>query len=209
MELTARKRRPIHRLSGGQRKRVSIGVELLTKPTLFFLDEPTSGLDPGLETRMMELMRKVADQGRTVLLVTHATQNVTLCDKVVFMAPGGYLAFFGPPQEALEYFGVETFAEIYDTARRSRSAGGVGGAVRGIALPRESTWTRASAGRLPRRAAARTAAARRPAGPETAARRVLSQFRTLTARYIAMILKDSRNLIILLLQAPIIGVLLG
>ncbi len=89
MELTPRKDVEIHRLSGGQRKRVSIGVELLTEPTLFFLDEPTSGLDPGLETRMMQLMRKVADTGKTVILVTHATQNVTLCDKVIFLAPGG------------------------------------------------------------------------------------------------------------------------
>jgi ABC-type multidrug transport system ATPase subunit len=91
-------------LSGGQRKRVSIGVELLTKPGLFFLDEATSGLDPGTETEMMELLRDLADGGRTVILVTHATKNVMMCDQVVFLAKGGYLAFFGPPNEALDYF---------------------------------------------------------------------------------------------------------
>jgi ABC transport system ATP-binding/permease protein len=91
-------------LSGGQRKRVSIGVELLTKPGLFFLDEATSGLDPGTETEMMELLRDLADGGRTVILVTHATKNVMMCDQVVFLARGGYLAFFGPPNEALDYF---------------------------------------------------------------------------------------------------------
>jgi ABC-type multidrug transport system ATPase subunit len=91
-------------LSGGQRKRVSIGVELLTKPALFFLDEATSGLDPGTETEMMNLLRDLADGGRTVILVTHATKNVMMCDQVVFLAQGGYLAFFGPPNEALEYF---------------------------------------------------------------------------------------------------------
>src|SRR5574341_395004 len=104
LDLTERRHVPIHRLSGGQLKRVSIGVELLTKPRLFFLDEPTSGLDPGTEYDMMKLLRRLADQGRTVVLVTHATKNVMLCDKVVFMARGGYLAYFGPPEQALGYF---------------------------------------------------------------------------------------------------------
>jgi ABC-type multidrug transport system ATPase subunit/pSer/pThr/pTyr-binding forkhead associated (FHA) protein len=102
--LTERKDNPITALSGGQRKRVSIGVELLTKPGLFFLDEATSGLDPGTETEMMELLRDLADGGRTVILVTHATKNVMMCDQVVFLARGGHLAYFGPPNEALEYF---------------------------------------------------------------------------------------------------------
>jgi ABC-type multidrug transport system ATPase subunit len=104
LDLTERRNVPISRLSGGQLKRVSIGVELLTKPRLFFLDEPTSGLDPGTEYDMMKLMRRLADQGRTVMLVTHATKNVMLCDKVIFLARGGYLAFYGPPDEALDYF---------------------------------------------------------------------------------------------------------
>ena len=102
--LTERKDNPITALSGGQRKRVSMGVELLTKPGLFFLDEATSGLDPGTETEMMELLRDLADGGRTVILVTHATKNVMMCDQVVFLARGGHLAYFGPPNEALEYF---------------------------------------------------------------------------------------------------------
>jgi ABC-type multidrug transport system ATPase subunit len=102
--LTRQKNNAITALSGGQRKRVSMGVELLTKPGLFFLDEATSGLDPGTETEMMELLRELADGGRTVILVTHATKNVMMCDQVVFLAKGGYLAYFGPPNEALEYF---------------------------------------------------------------------------------------------------------
>jgi ABC transport system ATP-binding/permease protein len=91
-------------LSGGQQKRVSIGVELLTRPRLFFLDEPTSGLDPGNETAFMYLMRRVADQGRTVIMITHTTKNVMLADKVLFMGRGGYMAWYGPPKEALKYF---------------------------------------------------------------------------------------------------------
>jgi ABC transport system ATP-binding/permease protein len=104
LDLVERKDTPINKLSGGQIKRVSIGVELLTKPGLFFLDEPTSGLDPGTETAFMHLMRRLADQGRTIIMVTHATKNVMLADKVVFLARGGYLAWFGPPEEALKYF---------------------------------------------------------------------------------------------------------
>ena len=104
LDLTHRKDVQISGLSGGQQKRVSIGVELLTQPGLFFLDEPTSGLDPGTETALMHLMRHLADQGRTIILITHATKNVMLADKVVFLARGGYLAWFGPPDEALAYF---------------------------------------------------------------------------------------------------------
>lgn len=104
LDLEERRNIPISRLSGGQLKRVSIGVELLTKPRLFFLDEPTSGLDPGTEYDMMRLMRRLADQGRTIVLVTHATKNVMMCDKVIFMARGGNLAFYGAPEDALAYF---------------------------------------------------------------------------------------------------------
>lgn len=104
LDLAHRKDTQISRLSGGQQKRVSIGVELLTKPGFFFLDEPTSGLDPGMETELMRLMRRLADQGRTIVMVTHATKNVMLADKVVFLARGGFLTWFGPPEEALAYF---------------------------------------------------------------------------------------------------------
>lgn len=116
--LSHRRDVPVKNLSGGQLKRVSIGVELLTKPSLFFLDEATSGLDPGTEVDIMRLLRKLSDQGRTVLLITHATENVMLCDLVVFLAAGGRVAYFGPPAEAPEYFGVTKFNEIYPKVER-------------------------------------------------------------------------------------------
>ena len=94
----------VSRLSGGQRKRVSIGVELLADPKLFFLDEPTSGLDPGLDKEMMQLLREQADRGRTIALVTHATDNIGICDRIAFMGLGGNLCYYGPPQEALAFF---------------------------------------------------------------------------------------------------------
>jgi ABC-type multidrug transport system ATPase subunit len=104
LDLAHRRDTQISQLSGGQQKRVSIGVELLNKPGFFFLDEPTSGLDPGMETELMHLMRRLADQGRTIVMITHATKNVMLADKVVFLARGGFLTWFGPPEEALIYF---------------------------------------------------------------------------------------------------------
>jgi ABC-type multidrug transport system ATPase subunit/predicted component of type VI protein secretion system len=116
LDLSHRRDTQISKLSGGQQKRVSIGVELLTKPGLFFLDEPTSGLDPGMETELMRLMRRLADQGRTIVMITHATKNVMLADKVVFLARGGYLAWFGPPEEALAYF------DQYRTERDRRAS---------------------------------------------------------------------------------------
>ncbi|EHC10105.1 FHA modulated ABC efflux pump with fused ATPase and integral membrane subunits [Fischerella thermalis JSC-11] len=108
----------IRNLSGGQRKRVSIGVELLADPKLFFLDEPTSGLDPGLDKEMMRLLRELADQGRTVVLVTHATANIEVCDRIAFMGRGGKLCYFGPPKEALRFFEMPSedlkyFSDIY------------------------------------------------------------------------------------------------
>ncbi len=108
----------VHQLSGGQRKRVSIAVELLANPKLFFLDEPTSGLDPGLDKKMMALLRELAEQGRTIVLVTHATSNLEVCDRVVFMGSGGQLCYFGPPQDAMAFFQAPSadfkhFADIY------------------------------------------------------------------------------------------------
>ncbi len=110
----------VNRLSGGQRKRASIGVELLTEPRIFFLDEPTSGLDPATDASMMRLLRDLTRTGSTVVLTTHATKNVALCDKVVFLAKGGHLAFVGSPQRALEYFNTQAFDEIYELLETER-----------------------------------------------------------------------------------------
>ncbi len=113
VELAERRKLFIKKLSGGQRKRVSIALELLANPSLFFLDEPTSGLDPDLDRKMMVLLRKLADKGHTIILVTHATNNINVCDYVCFLAQGGRLAYFGPPEEAGAYFGKSDFPEIY------------------------------------------------------------------------------------------------
>lgn len=110
--LEERRRVRVGRLSGGQRKRVSIGVELLSSPGLLFLDEPTSGLDPALEEHFMELFRRLADEGRTVLVTTHILQSLDLLDLVAVLAGGG-LAYFGPPGEMLSWFGVDEARDMY------------------------------------------------------------------------------------------------
>ena len=130
LSLTEQQDIPVERLSGGQRKRCSIGVELLTEPRVFFLDEPTSGLDPAADTAMMKLMRQLTELGSTVVLTTHATKNVVLADKVVFLARGGYLAYMGPPRGALEYFGCHRVRRDLRPAG-DRHARGVGRAVPG------------------------------------------------------------------------------
>jgi ABC transport system ATP-binding/permease protein len=109
---TIRKTR-IGDLSGGQRKRVSIAAELLADPKLIFLDEATSGLDPGLEKKMMHTLRRMADEGRTVVLITHATDNIVQSDHVAFLSQGR-LIYFGPSQETLDFFEVEDFSDIYE-----------------------------------------------------------------------------------------------
>src|SRR5215470_10961323 len=111
--LSERRDVPISQLSGGQRKRVSIAVELITKPSVIFLDEPTSGLDPATEEKIMKLFRQIAESGRTVIMTTHAMENVRLFDKIVLLMRGK-LVFYGTPNEALKQFGATTFKELYD-----------------------------------------------------------------------------------------------
>ena len=105
----------ISQISPGQRKCVSIGVELLCDPKLFFLDEPTSGFDPGLEKEMMQLLRELANQNRTIILATDATANIAICDRIAVLGLGGQLCYFGPPKEALKFFNLAEgdFADIY------------------------------------------------------------------------------------------------
>jgi ABC transport system ATP-binding/permease protein len=117
VEMSEHQDKRVAKLSGGQRKRVSIAVELLASPTLFYLDEPTSGLDPGLEKKMMYDLNRLADEGRTVVLVTHATANIEQCDFVAFMT-WGRLAYYGPPKDALNFFSVRDFSDIYQELGR-------------------------------------------------------------------------------------------
>jgi ABC transport system ATP-binding/permease protein len=109
----------VERLSGGQNKRVNIGLELLTKPSLLFLDEPTSPLDPHLKRELMERMRQMADRaaekGQSVVVITHDVEPklLDLADRLIVLAPGGKMAYFGPPKEGLKYFGKDDWADVF------------------------------------------------------------------------------------------------
>lgn len=201
VELTHRRANRISTLSGGERKRASIAVELLTEPSLFFLDEPTSGLDPGMEKKAMQLLSRLSRQGRTVVLITHATQNIVLCDRVLLLSPGGRMTYYGPPRQALEFFGVEDFADIYlkidspekgaDWQKRFLSSSH---------FSASSTSATAGPGLI------RTSGA---SNSGEALRQAFQQLQVLSVRYLHLIRNDRANLILLLAQAPAIGLVLS
>src|SRR5581483_9966741 len=115
LDLSHRESVRIGRLSGGQRKRVNVALELLAKPSLLFLDEATSGLDPHYERSLMELCRQLADGGRTVVVVTHTMQSLRLCDRLLILSRDGQMAYFGPPQLAAAYFDRDDLADVFRT----------------------------------------------------------------------------------------------
>ncbi len=115
VELSEHQNTMIRNLSGGQKKRASIAVELLADPGMFFLDEPTSGLDPGTEQKLMRVLNRLSKtQGKTIVMVTHTTQSLDLCDKIIFMGKNGTLAFMGTPDEAKMFFNTDSLIEIYN-----------------------------------------------------------------------------------------------
>ena len=198
----------VSKLSGGQRKRVSIALELLANPSVFFLDEPTSGLDPGLDRRMMFLLRKLADKGHTIILVTHATNNINACDYICFLAQGGRLAYFGPPNEAKAYFQKTDFAEIYSALEPTEA---------NPTIPEEAEKRFEAAPDFQKYVAAPLNQG--PAGHANVEQETglvkppkrgnpWKQFSLLSRRYLALLKNDTGNLLILLLQAPIIAAIL-
>jgi ABC-type multidrug transport system ATPase subunit/pSer/pThr/pTyr-binding forkhead associated (FHA) protein len=193
----------IRRLSGGQRRRVAVGLELITKPSLLILDEPTSGLDPGYERSLMELLRTLADGGRTVIVVTHSVQSLRLCDRVLFLAPGGLMAYFGPAQMAPTYFGREDFQEVF------RDLGSSGprdwaGEFRTHAF--YERYVHPSADGAPTSDSIGGSAPRYFSLPSP--RNWLTQFWMLTRRYTRVIGSDRRNALMLALQPAILGLLM-
>ncbi|MEC4985491.1 MAG: ATP-binding cassette domain-containing protein [Oscillatoria sp. PMC 1068.18] len=195
IEMPVQRNTLVSKLSGGQLKRVSIGVELLADPKLFFLDEPTSGLDPGLDKTMMLLLRKLADQGRTIILVTHATTNITLCDRIVFLGFGGKLGYFGPPEEATSSFGISSgdFADIYNFLADHRHL------INAVNQFRNSDYYQ-------RYISDRLSLANPQTGnssPQKARRSFFQQLILLTQRYFQLIIRDPINLLLNLFTAPI------
>lgn len=210
VEMTAQGDQVISSLSGGQRKRASIAVELLADPSLFFLDEPTSGLDPGLEKKVMVILRKLADGGKTIVLVTHATANITECHQVAFMAQGR-LVYYGPPRQACDFFNVgkDDFAEIYnrisdpDPIQAKEIARSWDDRFRQspffkIVTERFHSLTRNG----------QDARGRRISPERFSIQTFILQFFLLTKRYFALILRDRVLLTILLAVMPLLAILI-
>ncbi len=113
LDLTKHADTRVDKLSGGQRKRASVALELLTQPSLLLLDEPTSGLDPALDRQVMLMLRQLADAGRVVLVVTHSVSYLDVCDQILLVAPGGKTAFNGPPSQVESALGTSNWADIF------------------------------------------------------------------------------------------------
>lgn len=191
--LTARANARVDQLSGGQRKRVNVSLELLTEPALLILDEPTSGLDPGNERLLMELLRQLADRGRMIIVVTHSIESLHLCDEVLFLARGGVPIYNGPPADLPARFEAAGFAEVFARIESMDDPSS-------LRLPR----TVSAPVVLQPRAKQSLVDRARTTDPAVVGR----QFRILTERYLRVLASDRRNLLILALQAPLMAVLM-
>lgn len=114
LELNGKEKTYIKNLSGGEKKRAAIAMELLNKPEILLLDEPTSGLDSNIEKKLMRTLRSIADEGKTIIITAHTVSNLYLCDKIIFMSEGGKICFVGSYEESLKYFKVKEFVDIYE-----------------------------------------------------------------------------------------------
>ena len=188
VELTEKKNSLIKALSGGQRKRASIAVELLSDPNLLFLDEPASGLDPGTERNLMQSLREMANNGKTVILVTHSTLQLKLCDKIVFMGKGGNLCFCGSYEDALEFFDVKDVVDVYNMITDS---------------PKE--WSKKYSQNVGETGKHREIATKSNKVKENKLRQLV----VLCLRYVKLVLNDKQRLLLLLLQAPLLALLIS
>ncbi|MFE5880363.1 FHA domain-containing protein [Streptomyces hydrogenans] len=203
--LAERADQPIHSLSGGQRKRVSVALELLTKPSLLFLDEPTSGLDPGMDRSVMHMLRGLADDGRTVVVVTHSVLSLDVCDRLLVLAPGGRVAYYGPPGDTLSFFGFDQWPEAFEAFETERERDWAG-QYRGSRFHRryiEDATVRPYAP-VPGGAGASEAPSGAPAPPPKA-QSWGGQLRTLVRRYTAALAADRTFLAIMVALPFVMG----
>lgn len=188
VELPDKRNSLIRSLSGGQRKRASIAVELLSDPNLLFLDEPASGLDPGTERNLMQSLRSMADGGKTVILVTHSTLQLKMCDKIVFMGKGGNLCFYGSYDEAMEFFGVSDVVDVYNMITEDAKQWSA-----------RFEQSRQAPGKV-RQTSVVSAKSKKNRG---------RQLRVLSARYLKLVANDRQRLLLLLVQAPLLAALIS
>lgn len=192
VELKEHQHTYIRKLSGGQKKRASIAVELLADPKLFFLDEPTSGLDPGTEKNLMLTLRSLAKgQNKTIVMVTHTTANLHLCDKIIFMGAGGRLCFCGNVNEAKSFYQTDDLVNIYNRIAQNPSLW-----EKRYSIYRNNNGIYKE----------KSNSVQNPVGKKKES--ALRQYLILTLRYGELIINDRPRLCVLLLQPLLIAVLL-
>lgn len=182
----------IKKLSGGQKKRASIAVELLSDPNLLFLDEPSSGLDPGTERSLMLSLQTMASSGKTVVLVTHSTLQLKLCDKIVFLGKGGNLCFYGSYDEALAFFGTIDIISVYDKITDD-----------------SPYWTNKYEEEITGKSKNKQPLKTNKNSFEKTKKNRIGQLKILSDRYIKLVINDKQRLILLLLQAPLLAFLIS
>lgn len=208
ISLTDQRDNAFRELSGGQQKRLSLGLELITKPSFLFLDEPTSPLDPETTENMMMLFRQMADEGRIVVMVTHKFEKFNSMHNIVLLTKGGRLAFFGPPQEALQYFNCQEPSEIYRRLHEKTPE------QLSRAFQQSPQFQKYVGSRFEEmRELTNTSGGLKLNSPvdNTGAERKFGfrQWTTLTQRFLEIKLKDYRNTLILLAQAPLVALILA
>jgi ABC transport system ATP-binding/permease protein len=203
LSLTAHADTRTSSLSGGQQKRVNVALELLTKPSLLFLDEPTSGLDPGLDMSVMEMMSGLARDGRTVIVVTHSVANLSICDRLLVLVPGGKVAYFGSPEDGLRHFGQPGWPQVFQAFEAEPDRDWAGEYRRSVFYDRY--MTAASQAGHPSAAAAGSGPSQ-PPPPKSANR--LAQLSTLVRRYLAVIASDRNYVGVIALLPVILGALI-
>lgn len=190
--LSEHKNKLIRTLSGGQKKRASIAVELLADPGLFFLDEPTSGLDPGTEANLMRTLNQLSkEKGKTIIMVTHTTQNLHLCDKILFMGRGGRVCFYGSLVECMNFFGTDQLTEIYNILDSERETIKWAGKYAREYGHTDRTLRRVNA---------------KHQKPQKA--NFVKQFSILCSRYLTLIKNDRQRLLMIFLQPILIAFLI-
>lgn len=203
VELSEHKGKLIRKMSGGQKKRASIAVELLSDPGLFFLDEPSSGLDPGTERKLMHTLKRMSDNGKTVIMITHNTNNIHLCDKLIFLGAGGYVAFFGSPEDAHSFFGIPKGQDLTDAySKVEEDPEGWEKKFNNSAYNRTEKLGEVESVNISdkkKKAKKKTKKARNKS--------FFHQFKVLAQRYINLIWNDKMRLLFLLLQGPLIAYL--
>jgi ABC-type multidrug transport system ATPase subunit/pSer/pThr/pTyr-binding forkhead associated (FHA) protein len=190
LELDSNRQTVIRKLSGGQRKRASVALELLTEPSLLILDEPTSGLDPAMDRQVMKTLRELATDDRGVLVVTHSVAQLDICDDVLVLAPGGMPAYYGSPKGINNYFGTTDWADIFAVIKEDPEAAYrryLEHNPKPIEVPEESKVS----GVVTKRVSAPW----------------VSQFFTLCARQLSLIFADFGYLMFLLILPVIVGLL--